>query len=333
MRAVAMIYRSSSRVSGHTAAAGTACAAPTASRRRWRRPCSRSRSGAVARRAVACRPRRAALAERFAAAWQRGDYAAMYALHRRRAPPAARAPRSRARVPRRRGHGDRAPHVGARPQRDGAGGDASPSPSPSRTRVFGTVRTACALPVTGDGEPRIAWRAHARRSPGCARGERLRAHDELPPRAALLARDGTPLATGPAPAPRRSTAAATIVGQLGADARPTRQAGCARSAARPTPRSASRGLERVFETRSPARPAASCSPGRACSRDAAPRQAAPRCARRSTPSVQRAAVAALAGRLGGVVALRPAHRRDARARRDRASRPCSRRARRSRSSR
>ena len=147
------------------------------------------------------RPPEEALVERFVQAWERGDYAAMHAeltaddqqvrtveqftqAYRRAAATATAT-------------GVRAGAVG--PLRDGTVG----VPIAVRTRIFGTVRAALRVPLSGEGdEARIDWARHLS-FPGVPSGAHLERSTELPPRADLLARDGTPLAEGSA---RRSAA-------------------------------------------------------------------------------------------------------------------------------
>ena len=76
-------------------------------------------------------------------------------------------------------------------------GDAIPVHLTVRTRVFGTVHGVLELPVSGEGDTmRVAWRESAV-FPGLRGGEQLaRATTSMPPRAALLARDGSVLASG-----------------------------------------------------------------------------------------------------------------------------------------
>ena len=210
-----------------------------------------------------------------------------------RAPPTARA----------RGDGDRRRALApAQPRRPRDGTFARPG-ARSRTRVFGHARGDARAARRGDGD--AAGVALARRTwsfPGPARRRAARAAaPRCPPRATLLARDGTVLAEGrdravrgPAPSARRR-----VVGRVGPSRRARRGAARARRTRR-TRRSASSGLERVFDARlrgTPGRRAAAPG-GRVLAR------ARPRAGRhvRTTidPEVERAAVDALG---------RPARRR------------------------
>jgi penicillin-binding protein A len=172
-----------------------------------------------------------------------------------------------------------------------------------RTRAFGTIRGDVAFDVVKDGDsPRIAWTPQLV-FPGLGAGERLQRTTQMPERADLLARDGTPLAQGPDRGSPLGATAQAIVGALGpipADHR-------ARDAELGYPEGAQvgiSGLERAFDARLAGTPGGELRAGVRLLAQRTPRKAA---AVRTTiaPKVQEAAVAALAGRLGGVVALRP----------------------------
>lgn len=171
------------------------------------------------------------------------------------------------------------------------------------TRAFGAVRGDVLLDVVDeDGDARIRWRPELV-FPGLGAGEQLRRTTTMPERADLLARDGTPLAQGPNRVSPLGPAAQAIVGALG----PVPADRQARAAALGYPADAQvgiTGLERIFDERLAGTPGGELRAGVRLLARRAPRKAAPV---RTTiaPSVQEAAVAALAGRLGGVVALRP----------------------------
>ncbi len=171
------------------------------------------------------------------------------------------------------------------------------------TRAFGTVRGNVGLEVDDeDGQARIAWRPDLV-FPGLAPGEQLRRTTTMPPRAALLARDGTPLAQGELRTSPLGPAAQAITGALG-PVPPERQAR-ARTLGYPDDAQVGiSGLERIFDERLAGTPGGQLRAGVRLLAERAPRKAQPV---RTTiaPSVQQAAVTALAGRLGGVVALRP----------------------------
>ena len=69
-----------------------------------------------------------------------------------------------------------------------------------RTRLFGALALGYTLPMRGGGEgTRVAW-SRSLLFPGMRRGEELSRQTQLPERAALLARDGSTLASGSATA-------------------------------------------------------------------------------------------------------------------------------------
>jgi peptidoglycan glycosyltransferase len=172
-----------------------------------------------------------------------------------------------------------------------------------RTRAFGTIRGTVTLDVVKDADAaRIAW-APSLVFPGLGAGERLQRTTRMPDRADLLARDGTPLAQGPDRSSPLGATAQAIVGALG----PVPAERQARAAQLGYPADAQvgiSGLERAFDERLAGTPGGELRAGVRLLAQRAPRKAA---TVRTTiaPKVQEAAVAALAGRLGGVVAIRP----------------------------
>jgi peptidoglycan glycosyltransferase len=239
-------------------------------------------------------------AERFAAAWSRGDVAAMY----RELSPAARRRVSLKRFVRAyRMAADTATVrtlTTGEPVGDGA---ALRLPVRVRTHVFGTIRGDVRLDVGEDGdEARIDWRRDAV-FPGLRRGERLRRETRLPVRASLLARDTTPLAEGPARTSPLGGLERSVVGELG-PIPPERRARLRRLGVPPGARVGVTGLERIFDERLLGRPGGRLLAGDRVLAHAEPRRAP---AFRTTVAldVQRAAVEALGSRLGGVVALEP----------------------------
>jgi cell division protein FtsI/penicillin-binding protein 2 len=233
--------------------------------------------------------------ERFAAAWQHGNYAAMYA----ELTDADRAKLSRVRFAR--AYEDAmdtatAQRVRAdRPRRDG---DVYRVPMRIATRIFGTVDGEVVLPASDAGvqwSPELVF-------PGLAQGERLTRVTRMPPRATLLARDRTVLAQGDdrgSPSP----VAGQVVGQLG-PIPPERRDELARMGVPSDALVGVTGLERIFDTRLVGDPGGELLAGGRVIGRSAPRQAP---AVRTTISlpVEEAAATALTGRLGGVVVLQP----------------------------
>ncbi len=154
-------------------------------------------------------------AERFADAWERQDFAAMHAElspSARRAYPVeeftemyvdAQATATAVRVA-----------TGETEEAEVDGGEAAAFDATVDTRAFGQVDGRVELPL--DDEGMVAWEPHLT-FPGLAPGEELDRLTRVSERAPLLARDGTPLAEGPATA--RSSplgaAALAIAGSVG----------------------------------------------------------------------------------------------------------------------
>jgi peptidoglycan glycosyltransferase len=242
------------------------------------------------------------VAARFAALWAEGDYGRMYDLldepARARTPfqdfaAAYRAAAQTATI--------RTIEVGDVGDRSG---DRIPVALTIRTRAFGAVRGTLELPVSGSGEAlRIAWRAEAA-FPGLRPGEQLTRATALPPRAALLARDGTVLAAGDDRRSEDPEVSAHIAGRLGPA--PPEQASLLRSLGHPPGALVGvSGLERAFQRELAGTPGGTLLAGGRVVARRAPRAAT---AIRTTidREVERAAIGALAGRYGGIAALDPA---------------------------
>jgi peptidoglycan glycosyltransferase len=242
-----------------------------------------------------------ATAKRFATLWAEGDYGHMYQLldveaqARTSFQAFAAAYRSAAET------------ATLRSLAVGAVGDRSADRIPVhlllRTRAFGTVRGVLELPVSGDGDAmRVAWRDNAV-FPGLGAGEQLTRQTALPPRAALLARDGTVLATGAARTSDDAQVSLEIAGSLGAA--PPEEAGVLGALGYPPDaRVGISGLERIFQQELAGQPGGTLSVG---GRVVARTQPRPAAAVRTTidPGIEHAAIGALAGRYGGVAALDP----------------------------
>ncbi|MBI5103743.1 MAG: hypothetical protein HZB46_01910 [Solirubrobacterales bacterium] len=171
------------------------------------------------------------------------------------------------------------------------------------TKAFGPVRGVVAFDVADeDGEARLDWHPEDV-FPGLARGERLKRTTRMPDRADLLARDGTALAEGTERTSTLGAAAEAIVGTVGPV--PKERAAEVRRRGLPTDAQIGlTGLERIFEERLAGTPGGELRAGLRLLAKREPRKAQPV---RTTldVGVQTAAVASLAGRLGGVVALDP----------------------------
>ncbi len=184
-----------------------------------------------------------------------------------------------------------------------------------RTRLFGTLRESFRLPMVAepdDGGERVVW-SRSLTFPGLQTGEMLSRRTSLPPRAALLARNGTALAQGPASAAgQRSSplgaAAGAVAGEVGAipanSLHALEQEGVPANAIVGVS-----GLELAEDERLRGTPGGILLAGSTGSEEgsrvlasAVPQTAS---AVRTTisPAVQSAAVSALGGQYGGVIAL------------------------------
>jgi penicillin-binding protein A len=233
--------------------------------------------------------------QRFAAAWERGDYATMYAQL---------TDAERDRVSRlsfvnayqramRTSTAQRL--VASEPREDG---DGYRVPVRIDTRAFGTVAGDVVVSVSGEG---IEWQ-RSMVFPGLVAGESLRRVTKMPPRGSLLARDRTVLAKGNDRA-SGSPLAPQVVGDLG-PIPPERRRALAALGVPSDAKVGVSGLERVFDERLIGKPGGELMADSRVLKRTEPEQAP---AVRTTISlpVEEAAVASLAGRLGGAVALDP----------------------------
>jgi penicillin-binding protein A len=247
------------------------------------------------------RPPAQVLADRFVSAWARNDYPAMRAEI---APADQRRTSRRAFVAAYRAAATTATIVSLRPgEAQAPKGGVVSVPMTVVTRAFGAVRATLALPIAGEGEDvSVNW-AKRLTFPGVARGERLVRHTQLPRRADILARDGTPLAQGPDRTSPLGPIASSIVGELGPV--PVERVADLRARGFPDDaRVGMTGLERVFDDRVAGRPGGLLQAGGRTLAATLPRPSPP--VRTSIdPDVQRAAVAAKGDYVGGVAALRP----------------------------
>jgi cell division protein FtsI/penicillin-binding protein 2 len=236
----------------------------------------------------------------FMLAWQRGDSDSMYGMLDSRSQ-ARWSPDAFRRAYRR--TGDTATLVEVRAaEPDGERDRGVVVPVVVRTRVFGPVRGRILVPVANS---RVAW-SPSMTFPGLGEGEVLERRSRPPKRASLLAFDGEVLAQGAAD--RRTSPlgelATSIAGHLEPEADESdRTALYRRGFPRDWPVGAN-GLERAFELQLEGRPGgALVAAGRVIAR-AAPRRARPVRTTIDT-GLQETAVAALAGRLGGIAAIDP----------------------------
>ncbi|MDX6649963.1 MAG: penicillin-binding protein [Solirubrobacteraceae bacterium] len=235
--------------------------------------------------------------ERFAQAWERFDYQAMYG--ELDAGSRARVSRlSFARAYQRAAATATATSVDAgRPRKRG---NAWQLPVTVRTRVFGLVHADVVVPVGGD-PPRIAWSADMA-FPGLRDGRPLRRATQAPRRARLLARDGRVLAR----ADGTQTDLGASVGITGDVGTPTPELRAELDAAGfpADSRIGVSGIQRALDTRLRGTPGGTLLAGSQVLGRSRPRAAA---AVRSSidPKVSQAAQSALGGRLGSVTAIHP----------------------------
>jgi len=183
-----------------------------------------------------------------------------------------------------------------------------------RTRLFGTLRERFVLPVTTvAGKPYIAYNPSIL-FPGVPLDATLARETELPPRAAILAREGTPLAEGqrspslgegPRPSPLGAAAEAVAGDVAPVRALPqSRRLELEGEGVPPQAMVGTSGLELYFDRQLRGRPGGRLFAGTRTLATVSPREGEPL---RTTisPAVQRAAVAGLGGRLGSVVAIDP----------------------------
>ncbi len=251
-----------------------------------------------------------AAANRFAEAWQAKDFNAMYAelndaSRAKITPKQFTAAYREAR--------DIATMRGlvadsAEDARSAEGETVVPVPVRIKTVAFGTVEEELDLPWSDGG---IEWAANLV-FPGLRRGEKLEAETELAPRAPILAADGTPLAEGPALEREHpiGTAAIDVTGEVGEPAEEEAPKLAAHGFPPETPVGIS-GLEKAFNRRLAGKPggkllavpadAGKGAKGRVLA-ESAPQPGAP-VKTTIDPHLQETAVAALAGRAGGVAVL------------------------------
>lgn len=173
------------------------------------------------------------------------------------------------------------------------------------TVAFGQVEGEVELPFVDGG---LEW-DESLVFPGLQEGEELAADVELAERAPILARDGTPLAEGPAQEREHplGTAAIDVTGEIG-EASEEELAKLARRGFSPETPVGISGLERAFNARLAGKPGGSLlavSEDGSSVRTLAKSKPRPGAPVKTTidPDLQEAAVAALAGRSGGVAAL------------------------------
>jgi cell division protein FtsI/penicillin-binding protein 2 len=178
-----------------------------------------------------------------------------------------------------------------------------PVPLTIRTVAFGVVHEDLDLPWAEGG---IDWAPYLV-FPGLRKGEKLEAETELAPRAAILAADGSALAEGPATEREHplGTAAIDITGEIG-EAPEEQEPKLAKQGFPPETPVGITGLERAFNRRLAGKPGGKLlAVGAGGSRVLAESKPVAGAPVKTTidPYLQETAVAALAGRVGGVALL------------------------------
>jgi peptidoglycan glycosyltransferase len=172
-----------------------------------------------------------------------------------------------------------------------------------RTRVFGNLSEVLQVPLAGSGSSARVRYSGTLLFPGLRHGETLTRNVALAPRADILASDGTPLAHGPARSSPISDVASQIVGTLGPIPAPSAQMYAAQGYP-PDAKVGEDGLERIFQSRVAGTPGGTLLAG---TRALAHSEPIPGKSVTTTinPAVERAEIAAIAGRSAGMAAMDP----------------------------
>jgi penicillin-binding protein A len=171
------------------------------------------------------------------------------------------------------------------------------------TRLFGTLPETLEVPLEGSGSSATVHFVPSLLFPGLAGRERLTRHMSLAPRAALLAADGTPLAEGP----DRTSPIADVAGQIAGALAPIPSHDATQYAVQGYPPDAKvgeDGLERVFQTQLAGTPGGVLRGGHRVLARIAPKRGHD-VTTTIVPAIERATIAALAGRFGGIAAMNP----------------------------
>ncbi|MFL5901642.1 MAG: penicillin-binding transpeptidase domain-containing protein [Solirubrobacterales bacterium] len=245
-------------------------------------------------------------AQRFADAWQRDEFAAMY----RELNPASQRQIELSDFVL--AYRDAEMTATVRALETGSPGDPSsqgghevvPVPVLADTVAFGAVEEDLGLPFAEGG---IEW-DEALVFPGLHPGEHLESQIELAPRAPIQAADGSPLAEGPAEARAHpiGSAAIDVSGEVGTAEEDEADALARKGFPPGTPVGVS-GLERAFNARLAGKPGGSllavdADGSTRTIAEAEPRPGAP-VKTTIDPGLQESAVSALAGRVGGIAVL------------------------------
>lgn len=171
------------------------------------------------------------------------------------------------------------------------------------TRIFGTLKLDARIRVSGEGENAAVNWDPSLALPGLKAGESPSRATTMPPRASILAADGTPLAEGPERSSPIPSVAAEITGKVGSAPAGSEVTYMAYGYPAGVKVGLS-GLERIFQTQLAGRPGGVLKAGNRVIARSVELPARPV---RTTivPSIERAAASALAGRYGGIAAVDP----------------------------
>ena len=172
------------------------------------------------------------------------------------------------------------------------------------TRIWGTLREVLTVPLTTTGsDPRIHL-GPTLLFPGLVGHERLHRTIVLPPRATLLASDGTPLAEGPTRSSPIPDVAGQIVGTVGPI--PAGEIRRLRRPRIPARRPGGAGRSRAHLREPARRPAGRPAAGRSSHAGQRRARSRPRpCTTTISPTLERAAVAAMGGKYAGIAVMNP----------------------------
>jgi penicillin-binding protein A len=172
-----------------------------------------------------------------------------------------------------------------------------------QTRLFGTLNETLEVPLDGSGSDATVRYESALLFPGLAGHERLGRRMSLPPRATLFAADGTPLAQGPGRTSPIPTVAEQITGMLGPI--PADQAAAYAAEGYPANAQVGQdGLELVFQSQLAGTPGGMLLAGRRVLAHVASK--AGRDVKTTIdPAMETAAIQALGGSYGGMIAMDP----------------------------
>ena len=241
------------------------------------------------------------LVTRYVNAWAHGDYAQMYAL----LDSASRSRTSEAHfVAAYRGAATTATLTSIVPGGvESRVGDLIPVHVRAHTKLFGNLSEILDVPLTGSGSGASVHFSRSLLFPGLRPGEHLTRHVSLPPRADLLASDGTPLAQGPDRTSPIPDVASQIVGTLG----PIAATDAASYSAQGYPADAKvglDGLERIFQDRLAGTPGGTLRAGARVLARTAP-VPGPSVTTTINPKIERAAITAMGGQYSGIAAMDP----------------------------